>query len=91
MQHTVLGFEKILGKFGHDDELHQSLQELFPSSSSDEKLEDMMILTKAYHTYKMKYMKHLSFSPKKENLSKAIFINQHFINLFQPQCLSMPH
>ena len=61
-------------KYGQDDELHQSLQELFPSSSSDEKLEDMMALTKAYHNYKMKYVKHISFSPEKENLSEATFI-----------------
>ena len=76
MQHTVLGFEKMLGKFGPDDELHQSLQELFPSSSSDEKLEDMMVLTKAYHKYKRKYVKHLSFNPEKENLSKDISISK---------------
>ena len=68
----------MMQKYGQDDELHQSLQELFPSSSLDEKLEDMMVLTKAYHNYKMKYVKHLSFSPKKENLSKAIFLKSAF-------------
>ena len=68
------GFQKIMHKYGRDDELHQSLQELFASSSSDEKLEDMMALTKAYHNYKMKYVKHISFSPEKENLSEATFI-----------------
>ena len=65
----------MLEKFGQDAELHQSLQELFPSSSSDEKLEDMVVLTKAYNNYKTKYVKHLFFSPEKENLSKATFLS----------------
>ena len=73
---SLSGFEKMMQKYGQDDELHQSLQELFTSSSSDEKLEDMMVLTKAYHNYKRKYVKHLSFKPKEENLSKVICINQ---------------
>ena len=63
-------------KFGQDDELHQSLQELFPSSSTDEKLEDMMVLTKAYHKYKRKYVKHLSFNSTEKNLSKVISCDQ---------------
>ena len=70
------GFEKMLEKFGQDAELHQSLQELFPSSSSDEKLEDMMVLTKAYHKYKRKYAKHLSFNSRGKKLSKVFPTDQ---------------
>ena len=63
-------------KYGQDDELHQSLQELFPSSSTDEKLEDMMVLTKAYHKYKRKYAKHLSFNSRGKKLSKVFPTDQ---------------
>ena len=69
------GFQKMLQKIGEDDELLQSLQDLLLSSSRDEKVEDESKLTKAYHNYKRKYVKHLSFNPKEENLSKVICIN----------------
>ena len=65
----------MLQKIGEDDELLQSLQNLFLSSSRDEKVEDVMKLTQAYHNYKRKYVKHLSFNPKAENLSKVITID----------------
>ena len=62
----------MMKKFGEDDELLQSLQDLFLSSSLNEKVEDVMKLTKAYHNYKRNYVKHLSFNSTEENLSKVI-------------------
>ena len=50
------------------------IQQLFPNSV-DEKADDVLLLTKAYHNFKRKYVKHLSFNPKEENLSKVICIN----------------
>ena len=64
----------MLQKIGQDDELLQSLQELFPSSSVDEKKDEMLILTDAYHSYKSKYVKHLSFNPEEDYFSKVITI-----------------
>ena len=49
-------------------------QQLFPNWA-DEKASDVLLLTKAYHNFKRKYVKHLSFNPKEENLSKVIVIN----------------
>ena len=68
----------MLQKFEQDDELLRPLQELFPGSSADEnEKEDTIVkLTKAYHNYKRKYVKHLSFKPKEENLSKVIPIDK---------------
>ena len=73
----------MLQKFGEDDELLQSLQVLLLSSSRNEKVEDVMKLTKAYHKYKRKYVKHLSFNSKAENLSRVILTNQSLTNWFQ--------
>ena len=57
-------------QFGPDDNLLQSLRELTPSSHANEKVDNILELTQAYHNYKRKYVKHLSFNPEKENLSK---------------------
>ena len=46
------------------------LQQLFPISSANEKLNDLKTLTEKYHQYKMDYVRHLSFTPEEENLSK---------------------
>ena len=64
----------MLQKFEQDDELLRPLQELFPSSSADEneKEDTLLLLTEAYHNYKRKYLKHLSFNPKGEKLGKFI-------------------
>ena len=48
------------------------LQKIFPSSSATEKVDNVKTLTDAYHKYKMEYVKHLSFNPEGENLSKFI-------------------
>ena len=54
----------MMQKFGRDDDLIQSLQELFPSSSAEEKVDKVLVLTEAYHNYKRDYVK------RRENLSK---------------------
>ena len=70
-----IGFQKMLQKFERDDKLFDSFQELFPSLSAAEKGDKVVMLTKAYHNYKRKYVKHLSFNPGEENLSKVIYID----------------
>ena len=64
----------MLQKFEQDDELLQPLQELFSSSSGNENDEEDSILlqTEAYHNYKRKYVKHLTFNPKEKNFSKDL-------------------
>ena len=51
------------------------LQQMFLNSSADEKFGDVMTLTKAYHKYKREYVKHASFNPGEENLSKNLFLD----------------
>ena len=43
---------------------------MFPSSSVNEQDDEVKVLTEAYHNYKREYVKHLSFTPEGENLSK---------------------
>ena len=82
----IQGFETILQEIGHKDELHHSFQKLFPSSPSDNKVDDMLVLTKAYNNYKRKYVKHLTFKPKEENLGKVIPIDKWIrVKCFQLQ------
>ena len=66
----------MIQQFGPDDNLLQSLRELTPSSPANEKVDNILVLTQAYHNYKRKYVKHLSFNPEKENLSKDISISK---------------
>ena len=68
----------MLQKFEQDDELLRPLQELFPSSSADEneKEDTIVLLTEAYHNYKRKYVKHLTFNSEEKNLSKDLFFFQ---------------
>ena len=50
------------------------LQHQIPlSSPEDENIDDVIGLTKAYQKHKVDYMKHMSFNPEGENLSKYIF------------------
>ena len=53
------------------ERLHVALQQMFPTST-EEKVDEMKPLTDSYHKYKREYLKHLSFNPKEENLSKCI-------------------
>ena len=50
------------------EELSVALQQIFPNSSADET--EALTMTKAYHAYKRGYVKHISFDPEAENLSK---------------------
>ena len=47
-----------------------AIEELYQNPSVDEKILDITSLTKAYHNYKRDYVKHISFHPTGENLSK---------------------
>ena len=47
------------------EELSVALEQIFPNSPAD-----MLTLTKAYQKYKREYVKHLTFHPEAENLSK---------------------
>ena len=51
-----------------------TVQQMFPNLSADEESESVDSLTMIYHNYKRKYVKHLFFNPKLENLSKYIMI-----------------
>ena len=64
------------------ENLLDALQQLLPSSEEAKVGE----LTKSYHKYKREYVKHLSFNPKEENLSKCIF--RFFLSLcaFDSSC-----
>ena len=48
-------------------------QQLFPNSANVE-VDDVSLLTTAYHNYKKKYVRHLSFDLKDENCSKVTFM-----------------
>ena len=48
-------------------------QKLFPDSSEDEIVDDVERLTKAYENYKRDYLRHLGFTPERENLSIALY------------------
>ena len=50
------------------------LQKMFPSSLASEKVGKVKAFTEAYHNYKREYVKHLSFTPEGENLSKFILV-----------------
>ena len=55
-----------------EDGSKERLRHMFPASAEEE-VDGMKSLTESYHMYKRKYVKHLSFSPEEENLSKCIF------------------
>ena len=50
--------------------IQATFQNMFPNTWSDEKVDDVMALTEAYHKYKKEYVKHLSFDREEGNLSK---------------------
>ena len=50
-------------------------QQMFPKLSLDEKKGEMSMFTKAYHNYKRKYVRHLSFNPEEQNLSMVTSID----------------
>ena len=54
------------------DHLFVALQEMFPAST-EEKLDEVQSVTESYHKYKREYVKHLSFNPEEDNLSKCFF------------------
>ena len=47
---------------------------MFPDLSAGEESKSVDSLTRIYHNYKREYVKHLSFNPGTENLSKYILM-----------------
>ena len=56
-----------------------AIRELYQNPSAVEKIVDIPSVTNAYHNYKKEYVKHLSFSPEEENLSKFILLLEDWI------------
>ena len=56
----------------------QRLQQMFPA---DEEEDGVKSFTKSYHKYKRQYVKHLSFNPKEENLSKCVLLRLAMFNV----------
>ena len=52
------------------ERIDAGLQQLFPKFTSNQKVDNRKTLTEEYHQYKMDYVRHLSFTPEEENLSK---------------------
>ena len=48
----------------------ERLQQMFPTSAKEEE-DGVKSFTESYHKYKREYVKHLSFNPEEENLSKC--------------------
>ena len=67
----------------------ERLQQMFATSTKEEE-DGMKSCTESYHEYKGEYVKHLSFNPKEENLSKCILEIPIFI-CFQLLCWNMRH
>ena len=66
------GFQTITDELGKGNERFHILQLIFPNLSADEESKSVDSLTRIYHNYKREYVKHLSFNPGTENLSKYI-------------------
>ena len=59
----------------------ERLLQMFPMSDDEEN--GMLSFTESYHKYKREYVKHLSFNPEEENLSKCIFdYSSSFVSSF---------
>ena len=57
--------------YGGKDRLDLALEKILPVTEED-KEDDVKSLTKEYHKYKRKYVKHIFFSANKKNLRKSI-------------------
>ena len=74
--YQLLGFETMSEElekrlyWGGNQRIQAVLQEMFPDSLTDEKNGIVDKLTVAYHNYKQRYVKHLSFAPEEEILSE---------------------
>ena len=57
------------------ERLHATFKQMFPTYE-EKKVDEVKSLTESYHKYKREYVKHLSFSPDTDNLSKFILNSQ---------------
>ena len=67
----MLTQELIDGASFWKDGSKERLRQIFPASTKKE-VDGLESLAERYHKYKKEYVKHLSFNPKEENLSKCI-------------------
>ena len=51
----------------------ERLQQMFLTSTEEEE-DGVKRFTESYHKYKREYVKHLSFNPEEENLSKCLLL-----------------
>ena len=66
----ISGFQTISQELSQGKErIEAVLQKMFSNTTADGNV-DVEKLTTAYHKYKRKYVKPLSFAPNEENLSK---------------------
>ena len=56
--------------WGGNQRIQAVLQDMFPDSLADDKNGIVEKLTEAYHNYKQRYVKHLSFVPEGDILSE---------------------
>ena len=72
----LLGFETMSEEleerlyWGGNQRIQAVLQDMFPDSLADDKNGIVEKLTVAYHNYKQRYVKHLSFVPEGDILSE---------------------
>ena len=52
------------------ERLSAALNRMLSNSLVDDEIDEVKSLTESYHKYKREYVKHLSFNPANENLSK---------------------
>ena len=50
----------------------ERLQQMFPSSASEEEEDELKSFTENYHKYKREFVKLIGFNPEEEHLSKWI-------------------
>ena len=71
-------------------EVKEHLLQMFPTLA-DVKVDEVKSFTESYHKYKREYVKHLSFNPEDENLSKCVILRLIIFICFQLLCWSMGH
>ena len=69
---NILGFDILTQEIGHSGSgSKERLRQMF-STSTEEEEDGVKSFRESYHKYKREYVKHLSFNPEEENLSKCI-------------------
>ena len=56
------------------ERIDAAFPELFPRSEAKETAFSVTAMTEAYHKYKREYVKHVTFTPEGESLSKYLWM-----------------